>query len=95
MKINGIDGNEIKACCSFLYRGYMISATTISTPPEVAIFKLLGSDAVIHKCTYVQGAIEWIDEQIEAAKHRVQPPLHPGADEAFANQCEAGGNGIG
>lgn len=98
MKIVGIDGLPVKACCSFMYRGYTISASTIFHPHGVAVFKLFPdgvADRTMHSCDYIQSAIEWVDEQIEAAEHRDQPLIHPGADESFANQCEAGGNGIG
>ena len=78
MKIVNVAGTPLKACCSFNYRGYEISASTIFKPHGVAVFKLIpnGVDVpAIHSCDCIQSAIEWVNQQIKA-KHRDQP-LNP------------------
>lgn len=71
MQLLGPDGQPVKACLQFMYRGYQISCSTIFMPHEVAIFKGITGDRV-HKCNYPQDAIDWVNQQIEA-KHRAQP----------------------
>lgn len=72
MKIINITGCEIMACCKFHYRGHEVSASTIFKPYNVEVCRLIpgGVSNPLHRADHIQGAIEWIDEQIDGAKHR-------------------------
>ncbi len=91
MKIVDIAGDQLRACCKFHYRGYLISASTIFKPHNVEVSKQVetGVSPPLHSCDHIQSAIEWVDSQI-ASKNR--KTLHPGADETLANECEANGS---
>ena len=89
MIIEGKDGFPIPGICTFPYKGWTIAASTVKEPQGIIwVFNSKDGDTP-HQFPNVQKAIEWIDA---AAEHRDQHLIHPGADESFADQCEAEGS---
>jgi hypothetical protein len=58
MKIRDIKGVNVRACCSFSYRGKEISISTICSPVSIVVFE---DDKVLYDATSVERAINWID----------------------------------
>ena len=57
-------GNHMAAGAGFLYRGYIISMTTIYNAPSVVVFA--GEPAtVVYDAASVEDAISWCDMQAE------------------------------
>mgnify|MGYP001616180255 CR=1 FL=1 len=57
-------GNHVPAGAGFLYRGFIISMTTIYNSPSVVVFA--GEPAMVaYDATSVEDAISWCDMQAE------------------------------
>jgi hypothetical protein len=63
MKIHGIQGGELPACCKFNYRGVEISASTIFAPPNSinVTDSRQGEAVLLYEATSIEDAIEWIN----------------------------------
>lgn len=67
MKILGVNGKPVKACCVFNYEGFEVSASTIFKPTHIAVFNHQDNEAK-YDATSIPDAIEWIDDFLRSAR---------------------------
>ena len=61
--IKNVNGDHVKACMSFPYKGFEISFSTIPRNAEIIIWNEDG-DSVYHEMLGTMGnAIQWVDDQ--------------------------------
>lgn len=62
MLIQNIKSENIEACCTFNYKSYTISASTICKPSSIAVFKKKGQyDSFKFEASTIEKAIEKIN----------------------------------
>lgn len=84
MQILGINGDEIKACAKFEYKGYEISFSTIlPSSAQVAVYGDEAGDPLT-TCATIAYAIMWIDENPTLETQRDAEELKRDKDEEEA-----------
>ena len=61
MRMRNIKAEPVKACCSFYYLGFLISASTIVRPTSILVYD---GDDVIYDAVTIEEAIKWIEAEI-------------------------------
>ena len=59
--IMGYGGEKVKAGAGFIYKGYIISMSTVFNNPAVAVFVDVDGGEIVYEASSVEDAIKWVD----------------------------------